>query len=97
MSFRYSRILKMFLILPVVCAFCGLTCLAHANAYIPGSNPSTRHHAQDRIFARENYRGAGLLIVARGADFGTGLFLEVKIDGREVAHVPPGVEAFEPL
>ena len=50
------------------------------------SSASTRTDASASMFSRGNHKG-GRLIVQRAANFGNDLFLNLSIDGREVANI----------
>ena len=57
-----------------------------ASGSTPQSSASTRTDAPESMFSRGNHKGARL-IVQRAANFGNDLFLNLSIDGREVASI----------
>ena len=84
MSSRYNSTSRTFLILGLACAiFVGGTA---SQATVLRSNAANRSNAPVSMFARSHDRG-GRLIVQRSANFGTELFVNLSIDGREVANI----------
>jgi hypothetical protein len=72
------------LILGLACAiFVGGTA---SQATVSRSNAGNRSNVPVSMFARYN-DGGGRLIVQRAANFGTELFVNLSIDGREVANI----------
>lgn len=84
MSSRYNSTSRTFLILGLACAiFVGGTA---SQATVLRSSAANRSNAPVSMFARSHDRG-GRVIVQRTANFGTELFVNLSIDGREVANI----------
>jgi hypothetical protein len=84
MSSRYNTTSRTFLILGLICSI--LVAVTASQARVTRSDAPNRSDASALIFAR-NYDRGGRLIVQRTANFGTELFLNLSIDGREVANI----------
>jgi hypothetical protein len=84
MRSRYNTTSRTFLILGLACAI--LVAVTASQARVARSETFSRGDAPVASFARHYYQG-GRLIVQRAANFGTELFLNLSIDGREVANI----------
>lgn len=87
MSSRYNSTNRLFLLLAFVCAICVTSTASQASTNNSRSSTPDRTNVPASIFARNNHKGGGRLIVQRSPDFGTELAVHLSIDGRKVANV----------
>ena len=85
MSSQHNSTGRIFLVL-LACLIFIIGVANQVSGSIPQSSASTRTHAPASMFSRGNHKG-GRLIVQRTANFGNDLFLNLSIDGREVAKI----------
>jgi len=85
MSSRRNSTGRIFLVL-LACVIFTTGVANQASGSTPQSSASTRTDAPESMFSRGNHKGARL-IVQRAANFGNDLFLNLSIDGREVANI----------
>jgi hypothetical protein len=81
---------RSFLVLGLAFAIFVTGIVSQARASSPRSSLSTETYSTSPIVVRRGHNGSGLLVVNRAANFGTYLFLNLKIDGRPIANVPLG-------
>jgi hypothetical protein len=96
MKSTHNCVSRVFLVAGLACAIFVAGAASQARESSQRSDWSKESNAPGPIVVHSNYRGSGLLVVNRAADFGTQLFLSLTVDGIPVANLPWG-QRFEGL